>query len=668
MEITIAKNSGFCPGVRRAADAVENAIKDQSHKDIFVLGELIHNNTYNKHLSDCGVITVSYGELEDIARKTENGKEAILFIRAHGVTEECERKLASLKEKYPRFDFCDMTCRYVKRIHTIAKENTDENTFFALCGSPSHPEVEGIIGHSKGEHKVFSCAEDAKNYVIEAKNTEKELIFASQTTHNLEEMKKTKKILEKVYTNSKIFDTICVITENRQKETELLAKNSDAMIIIGSKHSSNTKKLYEIAGTYCQNTRLAESASELDMHDFCNITRIGIAAGASTPDSIIEEVLNQMNEYNGENFAELLEESLRPLNTGDVVKCIVTSVSAGELGVDLGAKVTGVIPRDQVTDDPSVKLEESYKVGDEFEAFVIKVSDIEGMATLSKKRVDLMKNWNLIVEAHNTDAIVEGEIIEAVRGGVIMLIKGVKVFVPGRLTGLSRDKDLSTLIGTQAKAKIVDVNETRRHAYASIRAVADEERREREAAIWNSIEEGQKFTGKVKSLTSFGAFVDIGGVDGMVHNSELSWKRISNPAQVVSVGQEIEVYVKSFDPEKRRISLGYKTEEMNGWYQFKNKYNEGDVASVKIVSLLPFGAFAEIVDGVDGLIHISQIARKKIGAPSEVLNVGDIVDAKITAIDDEKQKVSLSIRALLAPEAKEEAVAEEAAAEEEAAE
>ena len=349
------------------------------------------------------------------------------------------------------------------------------------------------------------------------------------------------------------------------------------------------------------------------------------------------------------DFAQMLEENLKTLNTGDVVTGTVVYVSDTELQLDLGAGVTGLIKAEQITDDPSVKLKEAYKPGDMIEAFVIRVSDIEGYAELSKKRVDADKNRFKVLEAKESGAILTGKVVEAVKGGVVVSVDSVKVFVPASQTGVPRDGDISVLVNTEVKLHIIDIKEGNR-AVGSIRQVLREERRAAEEAFWQTIEEGKVYTGKIKSMTDFGAFVDLGGVDGMVHKTELSWKNIKTPAEVVSVGQEITVYVKSFDAEKKRISLGYKTEETNPWYIFTNKYAEGDVASVKIVSLTSFGAFAEIVDGVDGLIHISQIANKRIAQPSDVLEVGQVVDAKIVAIDGEKKKVSLSIRELLADE------------------
>ena len=365
-----------------------------------------------------------------------------------------------------------------------------------------------------------------------------------------------------------------------------------------------------------------------------------------------------------ENFAQMLDESFKTLNTGDTVTGIVTHVTDTELQLDLGTKVTGIIKSEQITDDTSVELTEQFKVGDTVEAFVIRVSDIEGVAELSKKRVDADKNWIKIVEASQNGDILEGKITSVVKGGLVAIVDSVRVFIPAAHSGVPRDGDLSVLVGTTAKLKVIEVKEYGKKAVGSIRVVKREEQRAKEAEFWATIEEGKQYTGTVKSMTSYGAFVDLGGVDGMVHATELSWKRIKSPAEVVAIGDEITVYVKSFDAEKKRISLGYKTEESNPWVIFKNTYIVGDVVSVKIVNMMPFGAFAEIVDGVDGLIHISQIAQKRIEKPADVLEIGQVVDAKIIDIDDEKQKVSLSIRVLLdEAQAVEEAMPEEYAEE-----
>ena len=367
-----------------------------------------------------------------------------------------------------------------------------------------------------------------------------------------------------------------------------------------------------------------------------------------------------MSEMN-ENFAELFDATeIKTLNTGDTVVGTVTSVTDAELYLDLGAQVTGLIKAEQITDDASVKLTEAYKPGDQIEAFVIRVSDIEGFAELSKKRVDSDKNWQKIVAAAESGEVLCGKVVEVVRGGVSVSVDANRVFVPASQTGVPKDESLDTIKGKEVSLKVIEIKGKK--AVGSIRIVEREERRAREAAFWAAIEEGKVYTGPVKSMTAYGAFIDLGGVDGMVHKSELSWKPISTPASVLEVGQVVEVFVKSFDAEKKRISLGYKKECDNPWYVFTSKYAVGDTASVKIVNMMPFAAFAEIVDGVDGLIHISQIAQQRIGKPADVLEIGQVVDAKITAIDEENHKVSLSIRALLdEAQAAAEAMTEEAA-------
>ena len=670
-EIVICKDSGFCFGVRRAADTVENRIKSSEKGErIYTLGKLIHNDVYNARLAKMGVRIADEGMLEALAESSGVDNKVTLIIRAHGITLECEKKLTELSEKYPYFEYVDCTCPFVKKIHKIAEENSGEDRTFILLGHKGHPESEGILSRFLGEKHIFYTADALKSAAesgILGDLSQKMVISAVQTTQKSSEWKKSKEILKYLCTNHNFFDTICNVTESRQREAAILSENCESMIVIGGKESSNTAKLYQICKERCSDTVWIESADELVSSPTSRKT--GIVAGASTPPDIIEEVYKTMSATK-ENFAQMLEDQpLKTLNTGDVVTGTVEYVSDTELQLDLGAGVTGLIKAEQITDDSSVKLKELYKQGDTIEAFVIRVSDIEGYAELSKKRVDADKNRSKVLEAKTTGEMLSGKVIEAVKGGVVVSVDSVKVFVPASQTGVPKDGDLTTLLGTVVNLYIIDVRDDKR-AIGSIKQVLREERRAAEDAFWQSLEEGKQFTGKIKIMTSYGAFVDLGGVDGMVHVSELSWKRIKNPSEVVAIGDEITVFVKSFDAEKKRISLGHKTEDTNPWAIFTAKYNEGDVASVKIVSLTTFGAFAEIVDGVDGLIHISQIADKRIAHPSNALEVGQVVDAKITAIDTEKKKVSLSIRALIEPEVAEEAT-EEAPAEaatEEAAE
>ncbi|MBQ8331875.1 MAG: 4-hydroxy-3-methylbut-2-enyl diphosphate reductase [Clostridia bacterium] len=669
--IEIAKNAGFCFGVKRATDRLEEAIRSRSGERLYTLGTLIHNDTYNQKLKDEGVEVTSIGRIPALADTASSDSPIRIFVRAHGIPREDEAVLRREAEKNPYFRYEDCTCPYVKKIHRIAKDNSSEDTLFILIGKATHPEVVGIMSYFDGDKLTFESSEaleNAANDGIFQKYAKKIPILAAQTTQNLVEWKKSQKILKKLYTNASIFDTICSVTELRQTEAEELSARCDLMIVIGGKDSSNTAKLYDICKKICPQTHRIERPSELaELNLIMSAhTKVGIAAGASTPSGIIQEVYKIMSEMK-ENFEELLESSFKTLNTGDIVTGIVTNVTDAELTLDLGAQVTGFIKAEQITDDPSVKLTEMFHKGDEIEARVGRVSDIEGIAELSKKAVDSAKSWQKIVDACESGEVLCGKVVDVIKGGVTVLVGANRIFVPASHTGVPKDGDLMTLKGTEVNLKVIEIKGNR--AIGSIRLVLREERRAKEAAFWASIEEGKVYTGAVKSMTSYGAFVDLGGVDGMVHKTELSWTPIASPADVVSVGQEITVFVKSFDAEKKRISLGYKTDDTNPWYLFTGKYAVGDVASVKIVNMMPFGAFAEIVDGVDGLIHISQIALEKIGKPADVLKLGQVVDAKIIAIDEENQKVSLSIRALLEEaQAAEEAMPEEFAEEAETVE
>ncbi len=654
--IRVAENAGFCFGVKRATDAVEKRLDSAGCERIYTLGHLIHNDGYISYLESRGVRCVSEGDIERLCDEAGESTPTVVFVRAHGVTRETLEKLERCAERNPHFTFEDMTCPFVKKIHRIAEENSGEDEVFALLGAADHPEVVGIMSYARGERVVFENSEALSAYLKSSdlfKLHKKTLILAAQTTQNLEEWKKSLKIVKKDCTNSKFFDTICSVTEIRQTEARQLAADSDLMVVVGGRQSSNTAKLYKICKEACEETLWVEDAEELD-GKFPTNKKIGIVAGASTPKRNIEEVLFKMSEMT-ENFAELLDQTFKTLNTGDTVTGYVTHVTDAELQLDLGAKVTGIIKAEQITDDPTARLTEMFKIGDAVEAFVIRVSDVEGVAELSKKRTDSDRNWKNIVALKDSGEVVSGKVLKAVNGGLTVAVDSVNVFVPASQSGVAKDGDLGALVGQTVELKIIETKDQGKRAIGSIKVVLNALRRARIDEFWASIEEGKQYTGIVRSLTSYGAFVDLGGVDGMVHVSELSWKPIKNPAQVVSVGDVITVFVKSFDRESKRISLGYKTDDTNPWLLFVNQYQVGDVVPVKIVNMMPFGAFAEIIDGVDGLIHISKIANKRISKPQDVLELGQVVDVKIIEIDNEKHKISLSIRDLIeeAPEVEE---------------
>ena len=549
----------------------------------------------------------------------------------------------------------DATCPFVKKIHVIAQKAEREGRSLLVIGTPTHPEVLAIASYSSDAH-VFRTAEELQAWLTE-RPERRNLPFCmvSQTTGTQKLWESCREIAKKECTNCEIFDTICRATEMRQEEAAILSQKCDAMVVVGDARSSNTGRLAMICEQYCKKVSLVDQADDLEMSLFSGANTVGITAGASTPSWIIKEVNNKMSEElkvetaMEENFAELLEQSLKTLNNGDKVTGTVMAVGSTEVEVDLGTKHTAYIPLEDFSGDPNVKPEEAVKVGDQIEAIVVHVNDGEGVVRLSKKRLEAGKAWEEIEAAAENKDIVEGVVTEENKGGIVVNVKGIRVFVPASQSGVAKGGDLGELLKKNVQLRITEVNRARRRVVGSIRSVASEQRKAAQEKIWSEIEVGKQYHGTVKSLTSYGAFVDIGGVDGMVHVSELSWNRIKNPAEVVKVGDEIDVYVIALDPEKKKISLGYKTEATNPWTIFNNEYKVGDVVTVKIVKLMTFGAFAEIIPGVDGLIHISQIADRRIGKPEDVLSEGQEVDAKIIDIDQEHKRISLSIRALLAP-------------------
>lgn len=664
MEITVAENAGFCFGVERAVSRVYELVGEKrEHTCIYIIGPLIHNPHILSELEAKGVRTISADDIDSVYAETTENNRSVVVVRTHGIERQISSKLLEYQKSNPFFSVEDCTCPYVKKIHNIVGANSDKDLI--IIGNAGHAEVMGIRSYCSANVHIFSDFEELQGADI----GEKPAIMVAQTTQKLTEWKKCQNFIRKVYTNVIIFDTICKATENRQTEVDRMSRSVDALLVIGGRESSNTNKLYNTARKNLDAVYFIETPNDVPIEYFSPNMKVGIAAGASTPGSIVEEVKKTMENLNvkmeaaeeNESFADLLEKSFKTLNTGEIVSGVITSVATNEIHVDLGTKVTGIIPFSEVTDDTSVKLADLFKVGDTVEAMVTKVSDRDGVANLSKKRVDSIQKWSAVMDAYNNESIIEGKVTDVVKGGVVLNYDSLRVFVPASQTGVPKDGDMKALLGKVCRAKIIDVNESRRRAVASIRLVQSEERKKLAAEFWANIEEGKHYNGVVKSLTSYGAFVDLGGVDGMVHSSELSWKRIKHPSEVVSVGDNVDVFVKSFDPEAKRISLGYKTEESNPWNVFRSKYSVGDVASVKIVSLMSYGAFAEVVDGIDGLIHISQIADRKIEKPDDIIKVGDVVDAKIIDINEEKHNISLSMRALIEPETADEDVADDAA-------
>ena len=704
--VTVAESAGFCFGVERSVELAEKEIA--ANGSCCSYGPLIHNEDVIRSLEEKGLRVIRS------AAEAEAGEHVL--IRAHGVPPEVYTELEARGAV-----ITDATCPKVKHIHNIVRKASDEGRFVLIIGMRRHPEVEAISGYCR-ECYICEDPRELEDWLEQNGDlvSERHVTVVSQTTQTKDNYTECCEIIKKRCTNASFFDTICFATSTRQAEAEKLASECDAMVVIGGKHSANSIHLAEICSGKCANTQFIANAAELDLSALHSAETIGITAGASTPSWIIKEVRNKMSdeirteettveipveeipaeapveaapveeapveaapveeapaeaapaeEIPAEkpadkelSFDELLEESLKPIYNGDRVSGVVAAISGTEVSVDLGTKYSGFIPTAEFT-DAGEKVEDAVKVGDTVEAIVVRVNDVEGTAQLSKKRLDATRIWTDLEAAVDSSEVMEGVVTEENKGGIVVNVKGVRVFVPASQTDLPKDAELSQLLKQTVRLKITEVNKARKRVVGSIRRVAQAERRANIEKFWNEIEEGKKYKGVVKSLTGFGAFVDLGGVDGMVHVSELSWARIRQPSEVVSVGDEIEVYVLGFDKEKKKISLGYKDPEADPWKIFMKTYSVGDVAKVRIVKLMDFGAFAEVVPGVDGLIHISQIANRRIEKPGEVLTVGDEVEAKITAVDEEKQKISLSIRALsepapaAAPAAEEEPAAEE---------
>ena len=652
MKITLAKTAGFCFGVNRAVNMLYDLVADGVN--VCTLGPIIHNPQVVADLENKGVNIIGNITDADINKK--------VVIRTHGVEQNILKYCVD-----NALDYIDATCPFVKKIHKIVQKESSVNMPVLIAGDKNHPEVIGIKSYCNGDCFVFN-SEDELNEILTKDNfsTEKPFIVVSQTTFSTKVWKKCVKKVKLLCTNAIIFDTICNATEERQAEALKLSKENDIMIIIGGRTSSNTAKLKSVCEPNCP-TYLIETAEELQDIALCDVQSIGVTAGASTPDSIIKEVIRTMSEkienanFNMEEtgFEQMLEESFNAMNFDRNVVGTVVGFTNTEIQVEIaGRKHTGYVSFDEYSDDPSADPKAELKVGDEIKLRIMKTNDVEGTIILSKRLYDRDSVWEN-VEADDTihTGVVTG--IVGDNKGVFVQSGAIKVFVPASLAKMRRNDSLEDLVKTEVEYKIIEVNKQKRRVVGSIREVVASKRKEVEDAFWANVTEGAVYTGTVRSLTNYGAFVDLGGVDGMVHISELSWQRIKHPSEVVSVGDTVEVYVKELDRENKKISLGYKKVEDNPWEILKRDYPVDSEVDAKIVSLTSFGAFAQIIPGIDGLVHISQISHKHIGTPAEVLKVGDVVKAKIMEIDFDKKRVSLSIKALIEPPVAEEAPTEE---------
>lgn len=664
-EIKLAETAGFCFGVDRAVNLVYDLV--EKGETVCTLGPIIHNSQLVSDLESKGVKII-----DDISQCPEG---YTVVIRTHGVEKSVIDTATNNK-----IEFINATCPFVLKIHKIVSEQ-ENGTVTLIAGDENHPEVMGIRSYCKGESFVFKNENELEKILNEHNlGEEKSLICVSQTTFSLNQWKKCEKILKKLYTNCRIYSTICNATADRQEEAASISKQADAMIVIGGRHSSNTCKLRDVCKANCD-TFLIETAEELKSINLSAYKAVGVTAGASTPSVIIKEVLKTMSEEiiekevettsavteevvetadtadkadkaavkasaDGEaTFEEMLEESFREDENSKVVKGTVVNITPTEVFVDVeGRKQTGVIAFDDLSSEPINDPKDAVSIGDVLDLVIMKTDDSEGVLKLSKKLVDQYKGWENIVAAKESEEVLEGTVISVVKGGVIVVSKGSRVFVPASLTGVPRGQELDVLKGAAVRFRVIDINAARKRAVGSIKVVANEEKKAQQEALWATLEEGKVLNGTVKSLTSYGAFVDIGGMDGMIHISELSWNRIKHPSEVVNVGDVVEVTIKKLDDENKKISLGFKKLEDNPWEILKRDYPVGTDCKAKVVSIAAFGAFANVIPGIDGLIHISQISWERVKTPADVLNVGDEVDVRIIDIDFDKKRVSLSMK------------------------
>ena len=628
MNIIKAKTAGFCFGVDRGVKMTYDLL-EKGHK-VATLGPLIHNDQLVADLEAKGVITAA--NVDDVPDDYE------VVIRCHGVPETIYDKINTR-----RLVCHDATCPFVSKIHKIAREASAKGAVLLVAGDKNHPEVQGIIGHTRGESYVFGSLDELKAWQGPEK-PEKPVYAVAQTTFQVTKWLECSAFLKKSYTNALIFDTICNATWARQQEAEDLSQKCDLMVVIGGHHSSNTQKLVQVAARHTKAVSV-ETAADLDPEWFKGVQTVGVTAGASTPSPIIEEVLNSMSEEirDDMSFEEMIEASMKPIFGGKVVKGVVTSISQNEIQVDIGTKHTGFVKLSELSDDPSAKAEDLVHVGDELDLVVEKVNDQEGIAYLSKKKLESRKGLEEIGKAFEGGTVLEGTVTESNKGGVVVLVKGVKVFVPRSQATMRRDEDYTKLVKQNVKLVITEFSG--RKIVGSINKVTAEANKAKAEEFWANVEIGKTYHGVVKSLTSYGAFVDIGGVDGLCHISELSWNRIKNPSEVVSVGDEIDVYVKDLDRDNKKVSLGYKKAEDNPWEKLKNEYPIGSVFTAPVVSITKFGAFVRILPGVDGLVHISEISNDRVEKVSDVLSVGDEVTVKLQDVDFDKKRISLSMKA-----------------------
>ncbi|MBS4536256.1 bifunctional 4-hydroxy-3-methylbut-2-enyl diphosphate reductase/30S ribosomal protein S1 [Clostridium sp. D2Q-14] len=625
MRVILADNSGFCFGVERAIN--KSLITIKSKEDVYSLGPLIHNKQVIESLSKQGLTTIE--NIDEL-------NSGILIIRSHGVPINIYNDLKSKS-----IDYVDLTCPFVRNIQKIAKEHYDKGYKIIIIGNPKHPEVIGINGWCNYEADIINSKDD-----IEDTKKYDKICIVVQTTMNERKFEVLSKLISKNANEVLKFNTICNATKSRQKSCKEVASKVDAMIVIGGYHSSNTQKLVSISKDICKNTYHIETIDDINLKELKKYSLIGITAGASTPDWIIKEVVNHVSNIDNEmnKMMEEIEKTLVDVKKGDIIEGIVISTNKDEVMVNIGYKSDGIIKKSELSNDPNINPEDFMNENDNIEVYVLKLDDGEGNVLLSKKKVDNIKGWEKLESIYNENSLIKGKVVEIVRGGIIVLVNNIRGFVPASHISINYVENLNKYLGKEFLLKIIEFNRDKKKLVLSRKEVELLEIDKEKEILWNNLEKGMKIEGEVKRLTDFGAFVDIGGVDGLVHISELSWGRVNNPSEILNVGDKVDVIVLDFDKEKERISLGYKQTKEHPWDNVENQYSVGDIVEGNVVKLVDFGAFIELKPGLDGLVHISEISHKHIAKPSEELSKGDKVKVKVLDIDSENKRLSLSIK------------------------
>jgi 4-hydroxy-3-methylbut-2-enyl diphosphate reductase len=654
MTLHVARYAGFCAGV---AHAVNTVLEKARHTPIATLGPLTHNRTVTDDLAEKGVRVIE--------NLTEARNETVV-IRAHGVPFSTEEEM-----KAKNIPYIDCTCTCVKAIHRRAAKARDEGRTVIILGEAGHPEIMGILGYAGDDFLVALNAEEIKARL----KPETLYTMVAQTTLDRPLFEEAADILRGISKDAVIFDTLCDATGKRYAEARSMAKQMDVMLILGDADSANTNRLYQIAKRHCPRSFLLGSIRELQLPIFRTGDRIGLTAGASTPPVITKEAIQFMSDITtlvptteslepvqseivmaepvpapaqpgskAQSFEEMLNESFRSLHTGDIVKGTVISVSPTEVMVNLGYKSDGIISRSEMTDDSAADITQLVKLGDEFDVYVLRVNDGDGNVQVSKKKLDNQIQYKILEQAHAEKSVVKGKVTETIKGGFIAMIENCRVFIPSSQISNRYVEDLKSFKGKELNFHILEFDRSKRRIVAGRKELAGIEQQQRRDELFASLEPGQRLEGTVSRIVEFGAFIDLGGVDGLIHISELAWRRVRKVTDVLQVGDAVTVTVIDINPEMNKISLSLKDINANPWNNIAERYPIGSIIEGKVVRLASFGAFINLEEGLDGLVHVSQIADRHIAKPDEVLTVGDVIKVKVTDIDEANHKLSLSKR------------------------